>query len=111
MTCRFRVRPKWRFFHSREDTLTGGGFNTPGYMSEAFDAAADAFELATTIEEAQRWTLEMDRILSEDLPYVVLFRTPIAEAFQTNVQFPVDTIMGGHQGFPNAWPNAVEVIE
>ena len=99
------------FFHSREDTLTGGGFNTPGYMSEAFDAAADAFELATTIEEAQRWTLEMDRILSEDLPYVVLFRTPIAEAFQTNVQFPVDTIMGGHQGFPNAWPNAVEVIE
>jgi ABC-type transport system substrate-binding protein len=99
------------FFHSREDAVAGGGFNTPGYNSAAFDAAADAFEASTTLDDAQRYTFEMERILQEELPYVVLFRTPIIEAFGTNVAFPVETIMGGMQGFPNAWPNAVEIVE
>lgn len=99
------------FFHSREDAVTGGGFNVPGYNSAEFDATADAFEAAATLEEAAELTKEMDAILARDLPYVVLFRTPIIEAFRTGVQFPVDTIMGGHQGFPNAWPNAVELTQ
>jgi ABC-type transport system substrate-binding protein len=99
------------FFHSREDALTGGGFNTPGFNNADFDAAADAFEAATTPEQAQQWTFEMERILAEQLPYVVLFRTPIIEAFRADVQFPAQTIMGGHSGFPNAWPSAVEVTE
>jgi ABC-type transport system substrate-binding protein len=99
------------FFHSREDSVTGGGFNVPGYNSPEFDAAADAFEAAGTLEEAAELTQEMDAILARDLPYVVLFRTPIIEAYRSNVQFPVETIMGGQQGFPNAWPNAVDVTE
>jgi hypothetical protein len=41
----------------------------------------------------------------------VLFRTPIIEAYSSNVQFPVETIMGGQHAFPNVWPNAVEVVE
>jgi len=53
----------------------------------------------------------MEAILARDLPYVVLFRTPIIEAFNATTQFPVDTIMGGHSGFSNAWPNAVQVSE
>lgn len=99
------------FFHSDQDSVTGGGFNTPGYASEEFDATADAFDAATSIEEAAALTMEMDAILARDLPYVVLFRTPIIEAYGSNVQFPVQTIMGGQQGFPNAWPNAVQVSE
>jgi len=99
------------FFHSREDAVTGGGFNVPGFNNPDFDAAADAFEAATTPEDAQQWTFEMERVLAEQLPYVVLFRTPIIEAFRADVQFPSSTIMGGHSGFPNAWPNAVEVTE
>jgi peptide/nickel transport system substrate-binding protein len=99
------------FFHSREDAVTGGGFNVPGFNDADFDAAADAFEAATTAEEAQQWTFEMERVLAEQLPYVVLFRTPIIEAFRADVQFPANTIMGGHSGFPNAWPNGVEVGE
>lgn len=99
------------FFHSNQDAVTAGGFNTPGFKNADFDAAADAFEMATTAEEAQKWTFEMERILQEELPYVVLFRTPIIEAFRSGVQFPTETIMGGHQGFPNAWPNAVRVSE
>jgi peptide/nickel transport system substrate-binding protein len=99
------------FFHSREDAVTGGGFNTPGYNSEEFDATADAFEAATTIGEAAELTKEMEAILARDLPYIVLFRTPIIEAFNATTQFPTDTIMGGHSGFANGWPNAVSVSE
>lgn len=99
------------FFHSNQDAVTAGGFNTPGFNNADFDAAADAFEAATTAEDAQKWTFEMERILQEELPYVVLFRTPIIEAFRSGVQFPAETIMGGQQGFPNAWPNAVQVSE
>lgn len=99
------------FFHSDQDSVTGGGFNTPGYASEEFDSVANAFDAATTIEEAAELTKEMDAILARDLPYVVLFRTPIIEAYGSNVQFPTQTIMGGQQGFPNAWPNAVGVSE
>jgi len=99
------------FFHSREDAVAGGGFNTPGFNNADFDAAADAFEASTTLEDAQTYTFEMERILQEEVPYVVLFRTPIIEAFGTNVAFPVDTIMGGMQGFPNAWPSSVQIVE
>jgi peptide/nickel transport system substrate-binding protein len=99
------------FFHSREDSVTGGGFNVPGYNSPEFDETANAFEAAETLEEAAELTQEMDAILARDLPYVVLFRTPIIEAYRSDVQFPVETIMGGQQGFPNAWPNAVDVTE
>ena len=99
------------FFHSREDAVTGGGFNTPGYQSDRFDAVADAFEAATDVESAAELTKEMDLILAEELPYVVLFRTPIIEAYISSVQFPAEDIMGGHQGFPNGWPSAVQVFE
>ena len=99
------------FFHSREDSVTGGGFNTPGYASERFDAAADAFEAATDFETAAELTKEMDLIIAEELPYVILFRTQIIEAYRSRVQFPAEVVIGGHSGFPNAWPNAVVVSE
>jgi ABC-type transport system substrate-binding protein len=99
------------FFHSDQDTVEFGGFNTPGYRSAEFDDAANAFDAATDIETAARYTKEMDAILARDLPYIVLFRTPIIEAYSSKVQFPVETIMGGQHAFPNVWPNAVEVVE
>jgi ABC-type transport system substrate-binding protein len=100
-----------QFFHSREDSVTGGGFNTPGYKSDRFDAVADAFEAATDVATAAELTKEMDLILAEELPYVVLFRTPIIEAYVSSVVFPANEIMGGHSGFPNGWPSAVQVSE
>jgi ABC-type transport system substrate-binding protein len=99
------------FFHSREDSVSGGGFNTPGYASDRFDKTANAFEAATDFESAAELTQEMDLIIAEDLPYVVLFRTQVIEAYLTRVQFPTEVIMGGHSGFPNAWPSAVVVSE
>ena len=99
------------FFHSSNDAVSGGGFNIPGYKSERFDAVADAFTAATDIQSAAELTKEMDLILAEDLPYVVLFRASIIEAQRTNLEFPAQVIMGGHSGFPNVWPNAVQVRE
>lgn len=99
------------FFHSREDAVLGGGFNTSGFNNPDFDAAANAFEAATTVEEARRWTWEMERILAEELPYVVLFRPAVIEAFTSAVQFPAEVIMGGHHAYPKAWPNAVRITD
>ncbi|MFV1961102.1 MAG: ABC transporter substrate-binding protein [Acidimicrobiia bacterium] len=98
------------FFDSRNDAVTGGGFNTPGYNSEAFDAVSEAFEAATDIETAAELTKDMEQIIAEDLPYVVLFRTPIIEAYRSGVQFPTQVNMGGHS-LQNGWPSSVVVSE
>ena len=100
-----------QFFHSNHDAVRGRGRNTPGYRSDRFDAVADAFEAATDIETAAELTKEMDLILAEDLPYIVLFRTSIIEAYHRSVQFPAEVILGGHSGFPSVWPGAVLVSE
>jgi len=64
-----------------------------------------------TVEEAQKWTLEMERIVQQQLPYLVLFRLPVIEAFSDRVQFPVAAIRGGHSAFPNAWPASVRLSD
>jgi peptide/nickel transport system substrate-binding protein len=96
-------------FHSRGGVEVGG-LNTTGYRSPEFDAAADSFSLATTIDEAARWTREMERIVAEDLPYVVLYRTSVTEAFSPAVRFPVETVMGGHAATGRAWPESVRLV-
>lgn len=99
------------FFHSREDSVTGRGFNTVGYRSSEFDALAEAFEAATDIKTAAELTKQMDALLAKELPYVMLFRAPIVEASRSATHFPTEVIVGGHHGFPNAWPGAVSVSE
>lgn len=98
-------------FHSAEDTLTAGGLNIGGYSNLSFDALADAFTTATNLNAAASLTRDMERIVAEDLPYVVLFRAAITEAYRSTVTFPVGSLMGGHQGYPNGWPHAVMVVE
>lgn len=99
------------FFHSDQDAVFGGGFNTPGYASAEFDALADEFDGAQTVAEAARLTKEMEGVLARDLPYVVLFRSRIIEAFNDATVFPVETIMNGHQGYPGVWPASVQIDE
>lgn len=95
-------------FHSRNG-VDVGGLNSTGYASSEFDAAADAFVEATSLEEAARLTKEMERIVAADLPYLMLFRAPVIEGYGSHVQFPVDAIMGGHGSFPLAWPESVRI--
>lgn len=96
-------------FHSRSG-MEVGGLNTTGYSSSEFDDAADAFSAATTIEEAARWTREMERVVADDLPYVVLYRTLVSEAFLPGVRLPVGSVMGGHASTGMAWPESVRII-
>lgn len=99
------------FFHSDQDTVRFGGFNTSGYSNDEFDTVSDAFLSATTVSQAADLTREMEAIVARDLPYVVLFRSRMFEAYNESVQFPVESIMAGHAGFPNGWPAAVHLTE
>lgn len=94
-------------FHS-SNGVEAGGLNTTGYSSPEFDAAAEAFLAARTIDEAATWTKEMDRIIARDLPYVTLYRPAVIEAFGSAVAFPVQAIMNGH-GAVAAWPESVRI--
>lgn len=83
------------FFHSRNLSEVNFGANTTGYVDEEFDALVDAFSAATSEEEAYDLIWQMERKLADDLPYVVLFNTPIIEFYNKEVVFPfVDTLNG-----------------
>lgn len=86
------------FFDSRQDSANGG-FNTPGYNNPEFDALADEFGQAKTLEEARDLIFAADAILAEEVPYVVLFTTPIIEAYRNTIEFPFTTVLDGVQSF------------
>jgi ABC-type transport system substrate-binding protein len=84
------------FFETAGDSVNGGN-NTPGYSNPEFDTLANQFSAATDLEEARVLIREMDAILAEDLPYVVLFTTPIIEPYRTTLQFPFTSTLDGIQ--------------
>lgn len=84
------------FFETAGDSALGGN-NTPGYTNPEFDALAAEFRAATDLEEARQLIGQMDAILAEDLPYVVLFTTPIIEPYRTNLRFPFTSTLDGVQ--------------
>lgn len=95
-------------FHS-SNRVEAGGLNATGYSSADFDAAVEGFLASRTMAEAARWTKEMERIISDDLPYVTLYRPAVIEAFGSAVIFPVDAIMGGHGALSASWPESVRI--
>ena len=83
------------FFHSRNDSCDGG-YNTPGYNNPEFDAVADKFEAAKTVSEAILLSNQMEAILFEDLPYLVLFNPPVLEVYRGDkVTYPFTDVLGG----------------
>ncbi|MCJ7724947.1 MAG: ABC transporter substrate-binding protein, partial [Acidimicrobiia bacterium] len=99
------------FFGWDQDAVIGGGFNTGGYNNPEFEALSDALDLATTVEEARGICNDMEKNISENLPYIVLFSTPLTDAWRTGVVFPITNVLGGLNGFPNAWVGQVLVTE
>ncbi len=83
-------------FRSSNDSALGG-FNTPGYSNPAFDELASRFDQAKTLAEARDLIHQADAILADDLPYVVLFTTPLIEAYSNQLTFPYTTILDGLQ--------------
>src|SRR5210317_417402 len=97
------------FFASKNDVCEGG-FNTPGYNNPAFDAKADEFAAAKTVAEAQAISKEMEAMLFDDMPYIVLVTTPILEVYRgTDVEYPFTDVLDGLTQTGSGYPGNVKV--
>jgi ABC-type transport system substrate-binding protein len=95
------------FFAGKNDTLVNDGNNSPGFNDPAFNALVEEFNAAQTFEAAYAIMWEMEAILFELKPYIVLFDTGILEAYRSAaVSFPFTDSLSGLQ-FGNGFPGVV----
>ncbi len=90
------------FFYSKN--AGPGGFNTPGYDNPEFDKVADEFVDQTNMDKAREYAFKAEEILNKDVPYVVLFTSPMLEAYRTDkIEFAytkaLDGIQSGYSGY------------
>ena len=84
------------FFHSRY--AEGDGLNRGGYSNPEFDKLAEALLVETDISAARDQVFKMQEFLADDLPYVVLFTTPILETYRSDrMEYPFTDNLGGLQ--------------
>jgi ABC-type transport system substrate-binding protein len=84
------------FFHSKRAGV--GDFNAAGYNNPEFDKLADEFLAASDIDKAKELGFKLQEILAQDLPYIVLFDTPIVEAYRSDqIIFPYEQTLSGLQ--------------
>lgn len=86
------------FFVSSADSAAGG-FNTPGYSNPDYDELGDQLKAETDVNAAAALVREMDAIIAQDVPYVVLFTTPVLETYRNTLDFPATTTLDGLQNF------------
>ena len=98
------------FFETRADSATTGGFNIPGYSNPEYDRLARDLKSSTDLEEAAAIVRRMDGIIARDVPYIVLFDTPILEAYRNTLAYPSTTVLNGLQGF-SGLPGSVNLAE
>jgi len=97
------------FWYSKE--AAPQGYNTPGYNNPEFDALIDEFERADNFEQAKEVIMEAQELLAEDLPYVVLFTTPLYEAYRADqIQFPFTDALDGIQNY-YGFPESVKLVK
>lgn len=95
------------FFHSRHSE--GDGLNRGGYSNPEFDALADQLLIETDLDAARDLVFKMQEFLADDLPYVVLFTTPLLESYRSDrLTFPYTTTLGGLQS-TNGMTSAVVI--
>ena len=76
-----------------------GLLNNTGYDSPAFQEQLARYEGAYTYEEAFEAIWEMEATLAADLPYLLLYTSPIAEAYRSDrVSYAASASLGGLQG-------------
>lgn len=95
------------FFHSRHtkpDDLNRGGYSNP-----EFDKLADELLEETDLDKARDEVFKMQEFLADDLPYVVLFATPIVETYRSDrLEFPYTQVLDGIQD-QNGLTTAVQI--
>ena len=98
------------FFHTRHWAETDDGGNATGYSDPEFDQLADdMFALKVSEQDAaydKIW--EMEAKLVADLPYIVLFDTPITEFFTKDVSFPFTSTLSGIQALAGMQGNVAK---
>jgi len=95
-------------FGSKYDSCEGG-YNTPGFNNKEFDALTDKFGAAKTVSESIGIMNKMESILYEEMPYLVLFTTPILEAY-SGVVYPFTEVLAGLSNL-SGLPGSVKLSE
>ena len=84
-------------FFSEEQAAQDGN-NAGGYINPEFEASAAALLTCETLEVCREEAFKAQAILSEELPYVVLFDTGIIEAYRSaSIEFPYTDALSGLQ--------------
>lgn len=81
----------------------GAGWNTAYYTSEAFDTAMDNMLAASNMEEKNMYRKEMQKIISDDIPYGILYRKDIICPVNTSKFTGFTATMGGTSVWINPW--------
>jgi ABC-type transport system substrate-binding protein len=103
------------FFHSRYSDLRGQ--NAMGYNNPEYDKLVDTFlQESDDMNRARAMAFELQNFLARDLPYLVLFDTPLAEAYRSDrVRYPSTEGLGGLQGVHQrdraGFIHAVQLVE
>lgn len=85
------------FLHSEQAVPDGN--NAGGYTNPTFDELADGMLACETQEACKQIANEIQTVLSTETPYVILFETPIVEAYRSaSIQFPYEKTLNGLQG-------------
>jgi peptide/nickel transport system substrate-binding protein len=95
------------FWAGKNDTLVNDGNNNTGFNDPDFNAYVEEFNAAQTFEEAYDIMTELETILFEKKPYVILFDTGIIEAYRSAaIMYPFTETLSGLQ-FGNGFPGLV----
>lgn len=99
------------FFAGKNDTLVNDGNNNMGFNDPDFNALVEEFNRALTFEEAYDILWQMEDILFDKKPYILLFDTGIIEAYRSaSIQFPFTETLSGLQ-FGNGFSSLVQAAE
>jgi len=96
------------FWATRNDTLATGGNNATGFSNSEFDALVDEYNATRTEEDARDILWQMERIIFDERPYIILFDAPISEAYRKDtVRYPFTETISGLQ-YVNGLPALVQ---
>ena len=94
-TVRCRPFPDYMeaYFNTRN---IENGVNWGGYSDPRYDQLSNEFLEADTVDSAREKVYELQRLVSEELPYVVLFAPQLVDIYRSsNVEFPYTESLGG----------------
>jgi len=84
------------FFHSRH--AVADGLNRGGYANPEYDRLASQLLVETDMQQAKQIAGQLQLFLAEDLPYVVLYTSPVLEAYRSDrLKFPYTDTLDGIQ--------------